>query len=426
MCRSCGAIVGAGESQCAVCGAPTTLTPEQLQAYRPADRETIRFARAVLSRPYIFTIVLLIANLFVFLLMWHSSGMTSQVLWTSFPENVLIAYGAKLDYLINAPNNQWWRFITPMFIHVNLPHVLVNMYSLWIVGPYVEKLYGSAKFIVFWVLTGIAGVVASYLTVRPNFATTSIGRFLFKNMDVPSAGASGALFGLVGVLFVFGIKFRRELPEGFKRAFGTGMLPIIVINLFIGFVGRGIIDNAAHLGGLLSGAALATVVEYRRPGERRGMAAAWRILQWLALGLVLVGFYEVARNFNRSVPLAVHPVLSQQSQAFYTFAAAMDAAKQKTNAIIQERDVRDVDAIAQRALEAPAPDARAAELRVHLLSILAKATSAAATATPPPANGPRRLPPLDDKLAAEMQQWQQQYDEWMRQAVQQYTTITSK
>ena len=426
MCRNCGAIVGAGQSQCAVCGTPTSLTPEQLHAYHPADRETIRFARAILGRPNKFTIILLVANLFVFLLMWQSSGMSSQVLWSGFPEPVLVAYGAKLNYLINAPNNQWWRFITPMFVHVNLPHVLVNMYSLWIVGPYVEKLYGSAKFVVFWVLTGIAGVVASYLTVRPTLATSSLERFLFKNMDVPSAGASGALFGLVGVLFIFGIKFRRELPEGFKRAFGTGMLPIIVINLFIGFVGRGFIDNAAHLGGLLSGAALATVVEYRRPGERRGMAAAWRILQALMLAIVLIGFYETARNFHRSLQLAVQPALSQKSQGFLTFAAAIDGAKQKTVAIIQNRDTENVDTIAQQALEAPAPDARAAELRVQLLSILAKAASAAASASPPVGDGPRRLPPLDPKIGEELNQWQAQYDEWLKQAVQQYTTITSK
>src|SRR5689334_1674677 len=426
MCRSCGAIVGAGESQCAVCGTPTSLTPEQLHAYRPADRETIRFARAVLSRPNKFTIVLLVANLFVFLLMWQSSGLSTQTLWSSFPEPVLIAYGAKLNYLINAPNYQWWRFITPMFVHVNLPHVLINMYSLWIVGPYVEKLYGSAKFVVFWVLTGIAGVVGSYLTVRPALATSSLGRFLFKNLDVPSAGASGALFGLVGVLFVFGIKFRRELPEGFKRAFGTGMLPIILINLFIGFVWRGFIDNAAHLGGLLSGAALATVVEYRRPGERRGIAAAWQILQALMLAIVLIGFYETARNFRQSVALAMQPSLSVQTQAFVSFAAAMDAAKRKTNDVIQNRDTRNVDEIAQRANEAPAPDERAAELRVQLLSILAKASSAAASASPPAGAGPRRAPPLDPKLGAEFNQWQEQYEAWLKQAVQQYTTGTAK
>lgn len=421
MCRSCGAIVGASAPQCAVCGTPTGLSPEQLQGYRAADRETIRFARAILSRPYIFTVVLLVANLFVFMLMWQSSGMSSQVLWGGFPEPVLEAYGAKLNYLINAPNYQWWRFITPMFVHINLPHLLVNMYSLWIVGPYVEKLYGSAKFIVFWVVTGIAGVVASYLTVRPNLATGTLARFLFKSSDLPSAGASGALFGLVGVLFVFGIKFRRELPEGFKRAFGTGMIPIIVINLFIGFVGRGFIDNAAHLGGLLSGAALAAVVEFRRPGERRGMATAWRILQVLALSLVVIGFYKTARNFNRSLQIATRPVLSQQTQFFVQFAAAMNGGREKTEAVIQTRDVSNVDEVVQRVSQAPVLDEQSMVLRDHLISILTRAAGAAASATPV-GDGPRRLPPLEDeKLKEEFAQWQRDYDEWIKQVGPMYT-----
>src|SRR6476661_6362303 len=274
LCRSCGAIVRAGEPVCGVCGASTSPQPSR----NVPDRETLRFARAILNRPYKFTIVILIANLFVFLLMWQSSGLNSQVLWTEFPEPVLIAYGAKLNQFINAPYHQWWRFVTPMFVHVNVIHIAVNMYSLWILGPYVEKIYGSAKFVVFWVLTGIAGVVASYLTVRPALATSGLARFIFKSMDEPSAGASGALFGLVGVLFVFGIKFRHELPEGFKRAFGTGLVPIILLNLVIGFIGRRSIDNAAHLGGLLSGAAIALLVQYRRPGENQGSTIFWRAL----------------------------------------------------------------------------------------------------------------------------------------------------
>ena len=432
MCRSCGAIVGASASQCAVCGTPTGLSPEQLQTYRAADGETIRFARAVLSRPNIFTVVLLIANLFVFMLMWQSSGMTSDVLWAGFQEPVLEAYGAKLNYLINAPNYQWWRFITPMFVHINLPHLLVNMYSLWIVGPYVEKLYGSAKFVVFWVLTGIAGVVASYLTVRPNLSTGLLGRFLFKYADTPSAGASGALFGLVGVLFVFGIKFRHELPEGFKRAFGTGMIPIIVINLFIGFVGRGFIDNAAHLGGLLSGAALATLVEYRRPGERRGMAAAWRILQVVALLLVVVAFYKTARYLNHPVHvpqtvLSHQAILNQQAQFFMQYLAAMTEARNKAVAVIQNRDVVDVDNVVARLNQAPVLDGQANEFRGRLITILARAVTAAAAATPVPGDGPRRQPPLDDKkLVEEFTQWQSEYDEWVKQAMQTYMSGQSK
>jgi membrane associated rhomboid family serine protease len=413
MCRSCGAIVGAGEAQCAVCNTPTAHSPEQLQHLPPADRETIRFARAILNRPYIFTVVLLIANLFVFMLMWQSSGMTSDVLWQGFPEPVLVAYGAKLNYLINAPNHQWWRFITPMFVHINLPHVLVNMYSLWIVGPYVEKLYGSAKFVVFWVVTGIMGVVGSYLSVQPRLATGGMGRFLFKNTDVASAGASGALFGLVGVLFIFGIKFHRELPEGFRRAFGTGMLPIILINLFIGYVGRGFIDNAAHLGGLLSGAALATVVVYRRPGERRGIAAAWRILKVATLAILVLAFYKTVRNFHRSAQLAHVPTLSQQAQIFVNFVAAMNALQNQAEVVVKTRDLSEVSSRSQFAMQAPAPDERANELRQRLLSILSRMTSAVASASPAQGPGPVMRPEVDEKLVAEFEQWKIDYDQWL-------------
>lgn len=231
--------------------------------------------------------------------MWESSGMTMSVLGNSFPDAVLIAYGAKLNYLINGPFRQWWRFVTPMFVHINVLHLVMNMLSLLILGPFVEKLYGSAKFVFFWVLTGMAGTLASYLTLRPSLAHGFFGRFLFKSVDVPSAGASGALFGLIGVLFVFGIKYRHELPERFKRVFGTGLLPIILINLFIGFFGRIHAGNAAHLGGLLAGAALALAVDYQRPGSSANVKSVWRVVQVLSLSLLLFGFYQVARNFQR-------------------------------------------------------------------------------------------------------------------------------
>ncbi|HEX6044343.1 MAG TPA: rhomboid family intramembrane serine protease [Pyrinomonadaceae bacterium] len=405
MCRSCGAIVGAGQLQCAVCGTPTSSQSASSPQHRPPDRETLRFARAVLDRPYKFTIVFLIANFFIFLLMWESSGMDSQTMWQGFPEPVLALYGAKLNYLINAPHYQWWRFVTPMFIHVNLPHVLVNMYSLWMVGPYVEKLYGSAKFVVFWVLTGIAGVVASYLTVRPSLAGSSLGRFIFKTNDVPSAGASGALFGLVGVLFVFGIKFRHELPEGFKRAFGTGMIPIILINLVIGFLGRGFIDNAAHLGGLLAGAALALAVEYRRPGERGSIATIWKVLQAVSLIVVVLSFYKIVRNFNRQVPMSAQQIAKARSQVRLNFVNAMNLLQEQVARVIHNKDASEVETVSQRALQAPPPDSRAAELRDRLLVIL----SNMATAT-------IDRKPIDQSLMNDYYAWENEYAEWLKGA----------
>src|SRR5215213_1178732 len=401
MCRSCGAIVGAGETQCAVCGASTTSQPALTDNQRQADRETIKFARAVLSRPYKFTIVLLVANLFVFMLMWESSQMTSSVLWQAFHEPILIAYGAKLNYLIDAPNYQWWRFIAPMFIHINLLHLLINMYSLMMVGPFVEKLYGSAKFVVFWVVTGIAGVVASYLTVRPQLASGAFGRFLFKSVDVPSAGASGALFGLVGVLFIFGIKFRRELPEGFKRAFGTGMLPIIFINLVIGFVGRGFIDNAAHLGGLLSGAALALAVDYRRPGVRSRVTYSWRALQIVMLAIVALGFYKVARNFSRPVQIVARGTPNATTLLFQNYVGVMNQVQEKVAAVIYENDLSDVAVVSQKAVQMPSPDPQAAELRNRLVVILSKVAVAKTLASPAPNERPAPAAELDPKLADE-------------------------
>src|SRR5262249_46313704 len=104
MCRSCGAIVGAGQTQCGVCGASTAAPPTTDPAHRPPDRETIRFARAVLNRPYKFTIAFLVVNLFVFLLMWSSSGLSFRPLAISFSDPVLIAYGAQLNFYIRSPN----------------------------------------------------------------------------------------------------------------------------------------------------------------------------------------------------------------------------------------------------------------------------------------------------------------------------------
>lgn len=422
MCRSCGAIVGAGEPQCAVCGTPTTAAqPTADSGRRAPDKETIRFARAVMSRPYKFTIAILVANLFVFLLMWESSGTSFQVLQSSFPEGVLLAYGAQINMLINAPAHQWWRLVTPMFVHINFLHLLTNMFSLLMIGPFVEKLYGSAKFVVFWVCTGIAGSIGTYLSLRPALAHGALGTFLFRSADVPAAGASGALFGLIGVLFVFGIKYRRELPEGFKRVFGTGLLPIILINLFIGFIGRGFIGNAAHLSGLLAGALLAIFVDYRRPGVRAGITAAWRVFQVLAVVVIALGAYKIVVNFNRPVPPAIRPATNPKSSVFVNYVNAMNELQEKVAAVIHNDDFSDLGVTSYRAMRLPAPDTRAAELRERLLLILSRMIKAPAADSPAPGQESDRSPQIDQNVENAYREWREDYDEWLKEAVKVYT-----
>ncbi len=356
--------------------------------------------------------------------MWQSSGLTSQALW-EFPEPVLLAYGAKLNSLINQ-QHEWWRLVTPMFVHVNLPHVLINMYSLLVVGPYVEKLYGSAKFVVFWVLTGIAGVVASYLTVRPGLATGP-GRFLFKGEDVLSAGASGALFGLVGVLFVFGIKFRHELPEGFKRAFGTGMLPIIGINLFIGYLGRGVIDNAAHLGGLASGALLALAVDYRRPGQKAVVATAWRVLQVAAIALVVISFIRVAQHFRDFQPASTPPqtaaVVDEKTRKFVAYAEAIRDAPEAFYAMLKDHDPTRGDAALKNLDAAPELDATANELKNKLKALLIKAKDIETKRQASSPQSIRDTEAAERQVLLEFAEWNKQYTAWLKTAGKQYGLI---
>jgi len=415
MCRNCGSIIGAGQQQCAVCGTRVGSAANPSLETAPKD-EAMRFARAVLNRPYKFTIALLVANIFVFILMWQSSGMNFSVL-NFFSYDVLVAYGAKVNYLVRE-QHQWWRLITPIFIHINLLHLMVNMYSLWVVGPYVEKLYGSAKFVVFWIVTGIASIVASYLTVLPpDRQVGRLGSFLFKTMDAPSAGASGALFGLVGVLFVFGIKYRRELPEGFKRAFGTGLIPMIGLNLFIGFVGRGLIDNAAHLGGLVAGAFMALVIDYRRPGERSGIAITWRVLQFACIALSLLGFIKAAQHFRDPLPgyLAQQKTTLEERQVdlpdevknFVAYAKATTEAQEAFNLAQNRNDVSAIDGALTNLQSAPQLDPTADQLRNQLSSFLSRAKELETNTSAP-------NQAAKNALNNEFLEWIKAYSNWLR------------
>lgn len=408
MCRNCGALIGVSETACSLCGAPkqASASPQpQAESPHAQDGETIRFARAVLSRPYIFTIVFLVANIFVFFLTSQAGANESAA--------VLIRYGAKVNALIDG-QHEWWRFVTPIFLHGNIAHLLMNMYGLWVIGPYVERLYGSAKFVFFWVATGIAGVVASYLSVQPGIHSSNpVGKFIFKAQDTISVGASGALFGLIGVLFVFGIKFRRELPEGFKRAFGTGMLPTILLNIAIGFI-IPVIDNAAHIGGLVAGALLALVVGYKRPGERAGVAVFWHILQFAALALVVVSFVMVAQNFNKAYPELsdVTPPTLTGGEAL-SFVNAINEGRNTLAIAITKGDASGIDKAIQALEQAPSPDERSGKLRDELKSLLASAREF--TALPSGTRAQQRTrTQRQQKLVAESKSWVTKFNQWVR------------
>jgi hypothetical protein len=263
----------------------------------------------------------------------------------------------------------------------------------------------------------VAGVVASYLTVRPDLHVNSVGRFLFKTMDNPSAGASGALFGLVGVLFVFGIKFRHELPEGFKRAFGTGLLPMILMNLFIGFLGRGFIDNAAHLGGFFSGALVALFVGYKRPGERASVAVFWHALQLAALALVAISFLQVVRHFPEKLPLREEAQTQTKSSSVTEVKAYIEAINKGQGALLIALNNGDASAIepADKALDdAPYLDDGSDALVNGLRAILERAGKF--TAMKP---GKAR-DAEGKKIVEDYESWKEKRDRWIKESGDKY------
>jgi rhomboid protease GluP len=122
-----------------------------------------------------------------------------------------------------------------VFLHANLIHIAVNSYSLYIIGPQVERSYGHARFAAIYLLSGIAGVIAS---------------FAFSPYE--SLGASGALFGLIGAMLPLLYRNRKVL-QNTQRSI-VAVVEVIVINLLIGLIPG--IDDWAHGGGLISGLAL--------------------------------------------------------------------------------------------------------------------------------------------------------------------------
>jgi membrane associated rhomboid family serine protease len=147
-------------------------------------------------------------------------------------------------------DGEYWRLASVALVHattfpVAILHLGFNMYALYIVGPLAEALYGRVIFVVFYVLAAIGGSLASYLFV-PGL----------------SVGASGAVFGLFGLLFV-STYIHKPILGRQARALTSQIGMLIVINLVFGFTMGGAIDNAAHVGGLITGAWLGLVVAPR-------------------------------------------------------------------------------------------------------------------------------------------------------------------
>lgn len=181
------------------------------------------------GKPF-FTYMFMIIQIIVYFLMEKDGGSQNSI--------TLIDYGAKFNPLIL--EGEWWRFITPMFLHIGFLHLFMNTLALYYLGTVVERIFGNIRFLMIYLIAGFGGTLASFLF------STSI-----------SAGASGAIFGCFGALLYFGLIY----PKLFFRTMGLNIIFVLAITLALGFTIPGV-DNAGHIGGIIGGFLATGIVHF--------------------------------------------------------------------------------------------------------------------------------------------------------------------
>ena len=218
-------------------------------------------------RPNYMTYTILGINVVVWILM----GLTGLIFRLNQSSQLLL-FGAKVNQLI--VKGQYWRLFTAMFLHIGITHLFFNSYALYIYGPVVEQLFGKVKFLLIYIIAGLMGSLLSYM-----FSLN------------PSAGASGAIFGLMGSLLYFR-KIHRNI---FDRAVGSRLIMILAINLLYGFIQPGI-DNWGHIGGLLGGFLVANGTGLYRSKQD----PSTKIMFWGVIALIFI--YGLIHGRHKYLP----------------------------------------------------------------------------------------------------------------------------
>lgn len=206
---------------------PKTRTKE----FRPQIKADADFAALLIAQspraPV--TIALVAINTLVFI-----ATLLAGAEWLIPVGKMQIAWGSNFGPFTT--DGEWWRLFTSMFIHFGIAHLLSNMIALAVFGPLVERLYGSVNYLLIYVLAGIVGSMAS----------------IAWHPDINSAGASGAIFGILGALLAAQLRAGDTFPVDILRPIRNTTLVFLGWAAYAGFKYKGI-DFAAHLGGLTGG-----------------------------------------------------------------------------------------------------------------------------------------------------------------------------
>jgi membrane associated rhomboid family serine protease len=273
MCPSCGTLVGTTATKCHACGANVRFG--MAAASRSLGRllpQAAPVTYAMMSLCCLFYGISLLLTVRMGTSLIPEGGGLSAIFDIGAINSIalqLLGASLPIGYTLFHP----WRFVTAVFLHGNLLHIAFNMWVLMDVGPIVEDLYGSSRYLFFYVFTGAIGYVFS----------SAIGHF--------SIGASGALMGLIGLL----IAATTRRGDAAAKMIRSNLIKWVIYIFVLGFM-IGSTDNMAHLGGLVSGFLIGKIVADRQP---TGAAEQKRAdaLGWATAFILLLCFGLMVREF---------------------------------------------------------------------------------------------------------------------------------
>lgn len=217
------------------------------------------FGGRVAPNKTLVTYTLIGLNVVFFLIQQASPSFIDR--FSLLPGPVYLRFGDQ--NLVGVAEGEYYRLVTALFLHANVMHILFNMWALYVVGPPLEALLGRLRYVALYFLCGLSGSALAYLLADPRTETV---------------GASGAIFGLFGALFVVGRRLNLNIgPIGI----------VIALNLVLTFTISGI-SWQGHIGGLVAGAALAAAWVYVPRTQRTVAQLASSVLVAVVIAAMVV------------------------------------------------------------------------------------------------------------------------------------------
>jgi len=268
MCPQCRAFITTSDKVCPYC--QMEVAPRAVDQRTPAQ-----IMGGLIPHAHFTTVVILLINLGLYIAMGiHASASGNGGGFMDFDGRTIFDFGAKYGPALRF--GEWWRLVTAGFLHGGLLHIAMNSWVLYDLGARTEESFGTPRYLVLYVLTTVTGFYASYLW-KP---------------DTISTGSSAGIFGLIGAMIALGLRDQSIYGAAIRRMYTQWAIYGLVLGFLFSYT-----DNAAHVGGLAGGFALAYIAG--SPGRNRGVELGWKFAAGIAVAITALSFALMFRELIR-------------------------------------------------------------------------------------------------------------------------------